>query len=138
MPFLTRWHPFKELERFFEEDFVPMIPVRWSESIADIYEEGNNLVVEMPLAGVDPEKLEISIEDGRLSVKGSVEEKKEIKEDAYWRKEIRRGAFERSVALPLEVESEKAEATYSKGILKITLPKSGESKAKKVKVKVSE
>jgi HSP20 family protein len=133
---IIRWHPFRDLERFFDEEFVPMIPLRWSDAVADIYEEGDNVIVEMPLAGVEVDKLDISVEDGRLTVRGSVEEKKEVKEDRYWRKEIRRGAFERSVALPVEVEGEKAEATYEKGILKVTLPKSERVKPKKVKVRV--
>lgn len=133
---IIKWHPFRDLERFFDEEFVPMIPMRWSDSIADVYEEGDNIVVEMPVAGVDAEKLDIFVEDGRLVVRGSVEEKKEVKEDRYWRKEIRRGAFERSVALPVEVTLDKAEATYEKGILKVVLPKSERVKPKKVKIRV--
>lgn len=135
---IIRWHrPFFDFERFFDEDFLPVVPLRRSEAIADVYEEGDNVIVEMPLAGIDPEKTDIFIEDQRLIIKGSVEEKKEVREENYWRKEIRRGAFERQVALPIEVEGDKAEASYEKGILKVTLPKSERIKPQKIKIKIA-
>jgi len=102
----------------------------------DVYEEGKNIVAEMQLPGIDPEKVNISVEDGYLVVSGSREEEKEKKEKHYYSKEIRRGSFERAVRLPSAVVADKAEATYENGVLKVTVPKKEEQKGK-VHVKVA-
>ncbi len=136
---LIKWTPFEELDRFFEDEFVPMIPtmkMREFRPEVDIYQDKDNVVVEMPLAGVDPKKIDISVEDNVLTVKGSVDEKKEVKEKDFYRKEIRRGTFERSLTLPVEVKGEKAQAEFEGGMLKIVLPKKAVVKKKKVTVKV--
>lgn len=136
---LIKWTPFEEFDRFFEDEFVPMIPtmkMREFRPEVDIYQDNDNVVVEMPLAGVDPKKIDISVEDNVLTVKGSVDEKKEVKEKNFYRKEIRRGTFERSLTLPVEVKGEKAQAELEGGMLKIVLPKKAVVKKKKVTVKV--
>ncbi|HOK35095.1 MAG TPA: Hsp20/alpha crystallin family protein [Candidatus Pacearchaeota archaeon] len=132
------WEPFQDLEKFFEdEDFFPVIPLRRGGFPAvDVSEDENSVYVEMPLAGVKPTDVEISVEDNILNVKGKIEEEKEEKKKNYWMKEIRKGAFERAVTLPTEVKAEKATAESKNGMLKITLPKSEVKKAKKVQVKV--
>lgn len=137
---LIPWRPLSDWERFFEEDwFLPLIPI--SEKIKpamDLYETDKEVIAELDLPGFDPEKIEISVEDGVLKVTGEMEEKKEEKEKGYWRKEIKRGSFERMVRLPVEVKEDKIEATYDKGILKIVMPKAETKPPAKVKVKVKE
>ncbi len=133
------WEPFKDLDRFFEDewDFMPVIPFKGKTSPqVDIFQDKKNVYVEMSLAGVKPEDIEIAVEDGVLTVSGKAEDKKEEKGKDYFRKEIRRGAFERSISLPVKVKEQKAEAEFKDGILKITLPRSTEVKTKKVKVRV--
>jgi HSP20 family protein len=132
------WEPFRNLDKFFEEeDLFPVIPVRKTVFPAvDISEDEKNVYIEMPLVGVKPEDVEISVEDNVLTAKGKTEEEKEEKKKNYWRKEIRKGAFERAVTLPAEVKSEKAKAESKNGMLKITLPKVEAKKTKKVRVKV--
>jgi len=135
---LIKWTPFGDLDRFFEdEDFIPMIPtIKAFRPEVDVYEEKNKVVVEMPLAGVDPKKVDISVEDRGLTVKGSTEEKKEEKKKDYYRKEIRRGSFERYITLPTEVRGDKAKAESVDGMLKIVIPKKAVTRKKKVAVKV--
>lgn len=132
------WEPFQDLEKFFEdEDLFPVIPLRKSGFPAvDVSEDEKNVYVEMPLAGVKPSDVEISVEDNILTAKGKIEEEKEEKKKNYWMKEIRKGAFERVVTLPTEVKAEKAATELKNGMLKITLPKVEVKKAKKVQVKV--
>lgn len=126
------------MERFFDEEFVPLIPaVRWHEPAVDVSETDSDVVVEMPLAGVDPAKVEISVENGNLLVKGHTEEEREEKGKYFYRKEIRRGAFERVIGLPLDVKSEEARAESVNGMLKITLPKSEKALPKKIEVRVA-
>jgi len=78
----------------------------------------------------------ISIENDVLTISGETEEKKEVKKEDYYRKEIREGSFSRSVILPMNVKSSQAKASYEKGILKIILPKAEEAKPKKIAIKV--
>lgn len=101
----------------------------------DMYEDKDNVIVETQLAGIDPEKVDISIENDVLCVKGQSEKKSEIDEKNYYRKEIRRGSFYRSVPLPTQVLGEKAQATADDGVLKISIPKAPESKPKTIKIK---
>jgi HSP20 family protein len=141
-----KWRPFKELERpfhlpdiFEEEEWVPFVPAfRAEEPAVDIYQDKDNLYVEVPLVGIKPENVEISIEDNILTIQGRSEEKKEIKEKDYLRKEIKRGAFRRVIKLPVEVKGDKATAESISGMLKITIPKVAKAitKAKRIPIKV--
>lgn len=129
---IIRWSPFGEMDKFFEEgmwngaDFTPAM---------DVYQDKDNVIVETHLAGIDPEKVDISIENDVLTVSGRTEEKQEVKREDYYRKEIREGSFSRSVILPMAVKGDQAEAAYDKGILKVTLPKAEEVKPKKIAIK---
>jgi len=129
----TPGFPFRDLDKVFEEgmwsdvDFTPAI---------DVYQDSDNVIVETPLPGVDPEKVEITIENDVLTISGKSEDEKEVKRENYYRKEVRKGSFSRSVILPMSVKADMAEAHSEKGILKITIPKAEEAKPKKIAVKV--
>jgi HSP20 family protein len=110
-----------------DADFTPAM---------DIYQDKDNVIVEAPLAGIDPEKVDISIENDVLTISGSTEEKREVKREDYYRKEVREGSFCRSVILPMPVKADRAEASSEKGMLKIIIPKAEEAKRKKISVKV--
>ena len=137
-----RWleEPFEEMDRFFNEGFPFLSSKREISFIpsVDIYEKGENIVVESPLAGVDPADVDISIEDDFLTIKGETKKKTEVDEKDYYRKEVRYGSFFRKVALPVAVDKEKAKAVCENGILKITIPKlPGAKKEKAIKVKIA-
>jgi HSP20 family protein len=140
---LIKWSPFFEpfdsMDKMFEQ-MQAMVP-RQNGSLVpplDMYETKEAVVVEMPLAGVDPKHVEISIENGILSVKGTMERKTEIDEKNYYRKEVRTGSVFRQVALPTRVAEDKAEASFDNGILKIAMPKQEEKKAIKVNVSLKD
>jgi HSP20 family protein len=140
---LIPWKPFRDLDEFFEEGdrFFPMVPrFKLMEPAMDIYETDKEVVAELDLPGIDPDKVEVLVKNQVLRVKGEMEEKKEAKEKGYWRREIRRGSFERMVRLPVPVKEDKVEATYEKGLLKIVMPKLEEKKPpeKKIKIRVKE
>lgn len=127
---LMKWSPFlDELDNWpnFNQDFAPAL---------DIYEDKESVVVEAPLAGIDPEKVEIAIENDVLTVKGEMEKKSEVEDKNYYRKEVRAGSFYRAVQLPAHVLGEEAKASYDKGILKITVPRAPESKPKKIAIEI--
>jgi len=136
---ITPWEPLRDIDKFFDEDwdFMPVIPFRGKHSPqVDVFQDKKNVYVEMPLAGVKPEDVEISVEDDVLTVSGKTEEKKEEKQKDYIRKEIRKGVFERTVVLPSKVKENKADAEFKNGMLKIVLPRAAEAKKKKLKVKI--
>lgn len=125
--------PTREFQRFFGEDvfganeFAPAI---------DIYQNKEDVVAELAVPGIDPSKIDITIENDVLSISGSTEEKSEVKQEDYYHKEIRIGRFSRAVVLPMAVKGNAAKASYDKGVLTITMPKEESVKPKKVTVEV--
>jgi HSP20 family protein len=102
----------------------------------DVYQTKDDVVVEAPLPGLDPDQVSISIENDVLTLEGKFEHKTEVDDKNYYRREVRSGAFHRSVALPTAVSGEKAKATYEKGVLKIVIPKEERAKPRSVKIEV--
>lgn len=141
IPFRPWWaRPFEEMERMFEEEFSKFPKFEEKGVFApemDVYETDKDVVAEVSLPGVEPEKVDVSVEDNTLTVKGSTEKKVEVKKKGYYRKEISSGSFYRSMTLPVPVVKEKAKAEFKNGILTITLPKAKpEKKGKKIEIKV--
>ena len=102
----------------------------------DVYEDNDNVIVESPLAGINPDKVSIEIEDNVLKISGKQEKKTEVDEKEYYRKEVRSGSFYRAVVLPKAVDYSKANAEFKDGMLKITVPKKEEAKPRKIAIKV--
>jgi len=126
--------PFNEMDRFF--DSFPSQGLSSFAPAVDVWEDENNVYVETPLPGVDPEKVNISVENDVLTIEGSAEKKSEVDEKNYYRKEVKYGSFHRAVALPSAVKADEAKAEYAAGVLKISVPKEERAKPKKVKVVV--
>ncbi len=107
------------------DNFMPAI---------DMYEDKDSVIVETQMAGIDPSKVDISIENDVLSIKGESEKQNEVEEKNYYRKEIRRGSFYRSIPLPAHVQGSDAKAISEAGVLKIIIPKAPETKPNKIKI----
>lgn len=120
---IIKWEPFADVERFFEDFPVPSFKELGTDLAVDVYEEGSNVIAKMNVPGVDPEKINVTVEDNTLRVSGSHEEEKEEKKKHYYHKEIRKGSFERVVSLPQSVLKDKVSAEYKNGTLVVTLPK---------------
>ncbi len=136
---LIPWRSFSDLDKFFGDDewLLPVFPrVDITRPAMDVKETDKEVVAEIEIPGFDPEKVDVSVEDEVLRVKGSMDEKKEEKEKGYWRKEIRKGSFERMVRLPVAVKEDAIEATYEKGVLKVVMPKAEDKPGSKVKIQV--
>ncbi len=136
---LIKWTPF--LSEFDDMDKMmeSMLPaVRGNQfgytPAVDMYEDKDNIVIETQLGGIDPEKVDVSIENNVLTIKGESEKKSEVEDKNYYRKEIRRGSFYRSIPLPTKVDGDKAQAINEDGMLKITVPKASELKPKTIKI----
>ena len=126
---LVPWDPFAEMEEMMNmhNRFVPAV---------DMYETKDAVMIEMPLAGIDTKDVEVSVENGVLTVQGKSKKEHEVEEKNYYRKEIRSGSFFRQVALPVAVKEDEVEAVFEDGLLKVTCPKTAPSQAKKVNIKV--
>jgi HSP20 family protein len=144
---LSRWE--REMERMFDELFERrwspfrigrLLPSRAELSIpavdVDVYEEKDQVVVKAELPGVDRENVEVSLADNILTLKGEKKKDEEIEEENYYRAERSYGAFVRTIELPVDVQAEKAKATFKNGVLEIRVPKSEEARRREVKIKV--
>ena len=130
--------PFEEMDKMFSEYMPSMRAGQMGFMPAvDMYEDKDNVIVETQLAGIDPDKVDIAIENDVLTIKGESEKKSEVDDKNYYRKEIRRGSFYRSVQLPAHVIGDKAEASATDGVLKIMIPKAPETKPKSIKIKTN-
>jgi HSP20 family protein len=101
----------------------------------DMSETDNTIEVRMDLPGVTAKEIDIQISGNVLTVSGQRKEEKEEKGRTYHRVERRYGSFSRSVTLPSVVAESEVAAEYHDGVLSITMPKTEESKAHKIKVK---
>jgi HSP20 family protein len=135
---ITKHDPFRDLERFFEDDFFGFVPAvrRGTEPAMDLYQTDGALVVELQVPKTNPTDIKVTVEEGVLKVEGGTDEEKEDQGKQYFRREIRRGRFVRMLSLPIHVKEDQAKATFEHGVLKITLPKAEEAKPKAVEIEV--
>ncbi len=135
---IVKWSPMNmmdDMDRFLDASWMPMVPQRIMNPAMDVYEDKDNVIVETPLVGIDPTKVNIEIEDNILKISGQSSHKSEVDDKNYYRKEVRYGSFYRAISLPKSVMGDKANATYKDGVLRITVPKAEETKPKKITVK---
>jgi HSP20 family protein len=112
----------------FEGDFQDLLDNSYINEIEgelslDVYEEGGNIVVQAPLAGVDLADLDINFSQGVLTIKGDRKSSNELKDDKYYIKECFWGKFSRSILLPDDIDTAKIKAHLKNGVLTVVLPK---------------
>lgn len=108
----------------------------WSPNV-DIFENKDQIVLEVELPGMKPEDVDISIENNVLTIHGERKFEKKDEGDNYHRIERSYGAFTRSFTLPPTVSSDNVDATFENGILRLTLAKREEAKPKKIEIKAT-
>ena len=108
----------------------------WTPSL-DVFDEKDHFVVTAELPGMKNEEIDLSFENGVLSISGERKQSKENKEGETFRSERYFGKFQRSVPRPAAVDSSKITASYTDGILTVTLPKSEAAKPKQIAVNVA-
>ena len=107
----------------------------WAPSV-DIYETENELVVKADLPDVNPQDLDIRVENNILTIRGERKFETKVNEENYLRIERAYGSFSRSFSLANSVKSEAIKADYQNGVLTLSLPKREEAKPKQIKVNV--
>ena len=142
---LQRWDPRYELRRMHEAmnrhrrgfgfDYTGTERREWAIPV-DVREDGDDILVRASLPGVNPDDIDVSIEDHVLAIKAKTTADQERKEDGYLIKERRAGSFHRALRLPDTVDADKAKTLYENGLLTVTLPKAEAKKAKRLEVTV--
>ncbi|MDD5448128.1 MAG: Hsp20/alpha crystallin family protein [Actinomycetota bacterium] len=128
---LSSWRPGLPWRLFGEESW-PKI---------DAYQKGEDLVVKAEIPGVQPEDIEVALEEGHLTISGKTEREEKVEDEDYFRMERTVGSFSRSIDVPSDVKESDIEAKYSDGILEIVVKGAAKlaSKARKsIPVKASE
>jgi HSP20 family protein len=100
----------------------------------DVADKDDAIVVRAELPGVRKEDLDVSIVDRMVTIRATRKEEKEVKEKDFYRREIHTGEFSRSMLLPTEVDVDKATASFTDGIMELTLPKVGETRRRKIRI----
>ncbi len=100
----------------------------------DAYQTNEDVIVKAPIAGVNPDHLEISITDESLSIKGERLKPEEIEKDNYFCQECYWGPFSRTYVMPVAVDPDKANASLKNGILTIKIPKQEKTKTRTIEV----
>ena len=144
---LMKWNPTTDLfnlnSRFntlWNDFFAPTRGVgtaerRWNWNPAvDVYENDDAIVVKAELPGVDKDQIAVDVDGRTLTLKGERTGENEVKEDNYYRRERVYGRFERSFALPAEVDADAIKAEFKDGVLKIEIPKPEGTKPKQITV----
>jgi len=144
---LARWDPFQDMMKFRNavdrmfEDFYGgdrglVRSSTWGLAL-DVAENEDEFIVKASIPGMKADDIDITYTENTLTIKGEVEEDKEINEDQYHMRERRHGTFSRSITLPSKVKTGDIEANYENGILTVHMPKAEEVKPKRIAIKAS-
>jgi HSP20 family protein len=108
-------------------------PIGWMPDV-DITETNGDIVVKAELPGMKKDEVDIEIEGNVLTLKGEKKQEKEEKEKEHYLYECSYGAFQRSFTLPTAVNEDQVKAEFQDGVLRVTLPKNGGSRGKKIEI----
>ncbi len=133
--------PFDEMRRAMEDFWMAPFEEmsRWSQTFTprvDVKEEDNHVVVSAELPGIDQKDIDVTVTRDSVRISGEKKHEEEKEERGYYHRETSYGSFERVVDLPAEIDENKAEAEFSKGVLKIRLPKSEQAQSKQKKIEI--
>jgi len=126
------------VDRFFDDDFRPF------RSLAggldgpalplDVTADSDSVTIEAALPGIKPDDVDITVENGTVTISGKTADERTAEEGSYVLQEIRRGSFSRTVTLPNGLEPDKARATFENGILHLEIPKAEQLKPRQIKI----
>ncbi len=144
---VSRWDPFRdlasiqsELNRLFGRTYGGeggSAPSGGWMPPLDVFETQDRFVVVVELPGVDPDSVDLSVEDSTLTIRGERKFYEGISEEAFHRVERRYGAFGRSLTLPQTADAGRIDASFDRGVLTINVPKVEQAKPKKIQIKAT-
>lgn len=126
-----------DLDPFTALEMPSSLLPRWGTAPSvDLSETNEGYEVSADLPGLDDKDIEVSVTDTTLTIRGEKQEEREEEKKDYHMRERRYGSFQRTLRIPDDVDGSKISATFSKGLLKISLPKSVKAKSAKRRLKV--
>ncbi len=128
---------FDQMDRMAQDALGGATRARVATLPVDIFDRGDDLIVQAFVPGIHADSLEITIDDGVLTIAGSFPELYDAEEAGGWSwytRELRSGTFQRSFNLPFKVEVESVTAKVEDGVLWLTMPKAAESKPRRIPV----
>ena len=134
-----RWEPFRDFQRGIDrlfDSFDPFSPIRSITSFPsiNIYDSGDRYIVSAQLPGLGPDDIELTMTGDTLNLRGERKKDDTISEDSYRRQERPTGRWSRSITLPDRVDSDRVSASFSQGILTVTVPKAESDKPRQIAV----
>ena len=147
---MIRWDPFRwefedlgglrrSMDRVFDELLVraPRRTVKEWEPPIEMFETSTEVIVRAELPNIDPKKVDITVTENTVTLKGETKIEEEQKDRNYYYREIVYGAFARTMKLPTEVKGTEAKAVYKDGVLEVKIPKAEHVKPIPVKVQMA-
>ena len=126
------------MDRFFDDEFRPF---QWLSGAysgpslpLDVTTNADSVTIEAALPGIRPDDVDITVENGAVTISGKTADERSADEGSYVLQEIRRGSFSRTVTLPSGLEPDKARATFENGILRLEIPKAEQLKPRQIKI----
>ena len=133
-----------EMDNLFNRFFESELPLsrgilkegQWAPRM-DVSVDEKNITVQVEIPGCDAKDIDVSLDGRMLTIKGEKKDEKEEKDKNYLRVERTHGIFSRTIELPSDVDQDDVEATYKKGVLKLTLNKAAPATGKTIEIKTS-
>jgi HSP20 family protein len=113
---------------FFDNELMNLPLTRWVPN-ANVRETSDEYIIELAAPGMEKDEFKVEAQEDLITIEGNHEEEMEERDEAYHRKEFKTTSFKRSFRLPQSVITDKVDAKYAHGILKLTLPKREEAKS---------
>ncbi len=138
---LTTFDPAQALDRFFDTDrFFGFPQAKWGQPTVlpkvNVIEENEAFYLDAETPGMTEKDVSVEFHDGVLTLKGQREQNSKTDKDDYHIREFSKESFSRSFRLSDQIDPEKVGARMEHGVLKVTLPKAGQTKSKKIEIKV--
>ena len=121
-------------DRVLDDWSMPAMFAKGWTPMVDISETKDKLIAKAELPGLDPEDIKLSLSGDLLTIQGEKKTEKEEKDEQHYSMERYCGEFQRSLRLPMEVQVDKIDARFDKGVLTITMPKTTKSHKKEIKI----
>lgn len=128
----------RQFDRLFDDFAAPSLRFGNGDLMPEIdyAETDKEIVVTAELPGVDAKDVDISLSDGALSIRGEKKSERDEEKANYRLTERSYGAFERTMRLLADIDADKVKASFEKGVLKVTLPKSEAARAKSRRIEI--
>jgi HSP20 family protein len=144
---VSRWDPFRdlmsiqnELNRLFGRTYAGSeggpSSGSWMPAL-DVFETQDKFVVTVELPGVNPDEVDVAVEDSTLTITGERKFYDNVSDEAFHRVERRYGSFARSLSLPQTADAERIEASFDRGVLTIEVPKVEQAKPKRIQIRAT-